>query len=110
MTDILLSVHLNLAAITRCPEFELEQKEAAKLAEASARVASFYDVSIDPKYVAWAQLYGAIGSVYFTRFMAIKVRVAAERAERADAARRAHEEAAPDNVEILRPVGSDNAG
>lgn len=90
-----------MASLTRCPEFEITPEEAKKLATASANVASHYNIAIDPKYVAWAQLYGAIGSIHFTRLMAIKVRRAAERAEAAEAAQRAREEAG--NVVDIQP-------
>ncbi len=101
-----MTVHLQLAAITKCPEFEMEQEEAKKLADAAASVASHYDLTIDPKHAAWAKLYGTIGVIYGTRLIAIRARKKMERADKVKpAAPEAGAEPSPGdgNVVNLRP-------
>lgn len=48
------------------------------LADGMAGVARFYPVHIDPKVVAWLNFAGIAGTIYGTRFVAIRARMRAE--------------------------------
>lgn len=85
-----------LAALTRVPELQLSDEEAAKLGEGAANVMRHYDVGPQTqKAVDWTNLFMVLGMIYGTRFVAVKHRRASEKS------------AAPDNVIHLhgQPTG-----
>jgi len=63
-----------LASITKTPELILDESEAKAIAEATAKVSELYDLSADPKTIAWCNLAMVCGTVYGTRFIAIRSR------------------------------------
>lgn len=72
-----------LAGFTHLPELEIEPSEAARMAEALKGVADQYDVKPTEKSLAWINLATAASMVYGTRIFAFRMRMAAEKAERA---------------------------
>lgn len=70
---ILFSIHA-MAASSITPELALEEQEAKLLAEAVAEVQSHYNMTVDPKIVAWIGLAGVCGSLYGPRIAAYKLR------------------------------------
>lgn len=83
ISAILFSAHAMLAGITRTPELALDQGEAKTIAEATSKVAELYDVTADPKTIAWSNLIMTLGMVYGTRIVAINMRRKDERKKRA---------------------------
>lgn len=83
VSAILLSIHQMLAGFTHLPELEIEPSEAARMAEALKGVADQYDVKPTEKSLAWINLATAASMVYGTRIFAFRMRMAAEKAERA---------------------------
>jgi hypothetical protein len=71
-----------LAGIAKTPELAIDKQESDALADASAKVAELYDVSADPKTVAWCNLAMTVGMIYGTRFIAISARRKNERSKR----------------------------
>lgn len=82
ISAILLSCHAMLAGIAKTPELAIDKQESDALADASAKVAELYDVSADPKTVAWCNLAMTVGMIYGTRFVAISARRKLERSKR----------------------------
>lgn len=74
----LFSLHAMAAAALKTPEFAIEESEAKKIAEASAKVAAHYNVVANPKTVDWCNLAVTLGMVYGTRFMALRARAKAQ--------------------------------
>lgn len=75
IAGLLISLHLMLEALTGVPEFEIEEKEAQKIADAIARVNAYYGKSMIPeKYLCWINLGFATGSVYGPRWLAYNLR------------------------------------
>lgn len=95
VSAILFSIHGMLAGITRVPELALDDKESKQLAAAIAEVGKHYDLTADPKMVAWANLTMTCAALYGSRFVAIKFRIAAQR-EAAQRKSVAHSEPAQD--------------
>ena len=60
----------------------LDGEEAAKLATAIQNVARHYPVSVQQKHLDWAALLFAVGTMYGTRAVAIRIRTAAEAEEK----------------------------
>lgn len=98
ITAILLSGHAMLAGITKTPELVLDEREASAISDSAAKVASFYDVTADPKIVAWANLAMILGMVYGTRFVAVSMRKKNERKTRTDNVRPIHPNVAPAGI------------
>jgi len=69
--------------VSKCPELEISDDEAEKLAKASVAVAKLYDVKASEKALAWTNLVGIAGTVYVSRAIAISARLKAEKMERA---------------------------
>lgn len=82
VAGILVSVHSMLAAISKSPELELSEDEAAKIAKAAIAVADLYDLQTTKKATAWANLMGCLGAAYIPRFVSVNVRKKMEAAER----------------------------
>jgi hypothetical protein len=61
------------ANILSAPNLELDKEEAAKLASAVQKVASFYSVAFDPKKVAIFELAAVCGTIYGPRIMAWRI-------------------------------------
>ncbi len=76
---ILLNAHEMLAGITKTSELELEKEEAEKLAQSIANVGRHYNMAMSAKMVDWTALMMVLGSVYGTRFTAIRMRRIMER-------------------------------
>jgi hypothetical protein len=64
------------------PELELDRDEAKKLSAAVARVAELHAVEIDPKKVAYFNLFAVAGSIYGPRIMAYRIRSKSEAKQR----------------------------
>ncbi len=67
-------VHVGIATVSKCPEFELDDKESEKLAESVTIVLREFDVSPDPKVTAVVGLLTTCGSIYYPRYYLIKER------------------------------------
>lgn len=63
-----------LAAITKVPEFELDQSEGAKLAKGIQNVARHYDLAASQKSIDIANLVMILAAVYGSRIMAMRMR------------------------------------
>lgn len=83
LTRGLMVFHISLASITKTPELILEEAEATGLSESALTLMSLYDIRPDPKVEAAIMFAGQMGLVYGTRFVAIRARLAKEKAERA---------------------------
>lgn len=72
-----------LAAFFKAQEFELAQNEAERIATALARVARHYPIleQINDKAVDHFNLFTVLTGVYGLRFMAYKMRTAADNAK-----------------------------
>lgn len=68
---MLFGVHLMAATSLHAPELALTEEESEKLTNAIANVAQYYDVTADPKTLAWWNLACVAGGIYFTRGVAI---------------------------------------
>lgn len=79
VSAILFSIHGMLAGVTRVKELQLDPAEAKQLASAVAEVAKHYDLTADPKTIAWVNLAMTCGAVYGSRFVAIQFRIKAQR-------------------------------
>jgi hypothetical protein len=75
---LLYSIHSGVAAISKIPEIKLEETECHELTEAAAKVAAFYPVGINPKFIAWSHFFGVCCFVYGPRFYAFKDRMKKE--------------------------------
>lgn len=73
-----------LAGITKIPELAIDQQESRAIADASAKVAEFYDMTADPKIIAWCNLAMVLGTTYGTRIIAINMRKKSERQKRGE--------------------------
>lgn len=73
LKELLISLHLALAAFTDTQELMLEESEAKRLADAMAEVSKYYTMVFDPKKVAIANLLIVAGGIYGPRFMAWKI-------------------------------------
>lgn len=80
---LILAVHSGLSAVMHTPEFELDETEAKKLANATDELARFYNVAPSAEVKVWMNFVGAAGAVYAPRFVAIAARKKRERAEAA---------------------------
>lgn len=79
----LMGIHLALAALSKCPEFELQKDDAKALGEATANVLAFYKVRMTPKQEAYGLLIEAAAQVYPPMFASIYFRKMAEAKEKA---------------------------
>lgn len=66
------------ASFSQIKELELAEDEAAKMAQAIARVAALYDVGASERTLAWTNLMVCMGGIYGTRAFAYKLRKDAE--------------------------------
>ena len=87
LTWALLGIHSMLEGATKVPEMALDENEARKIAECSARVSAFYIGEANPKIQAWGALAMVLGTVYGTRIVAYQLRMRSEREERNKARR-----------------------
>lgn len=71
LKGLLYGGHCMLAALAKCPEFELEEEEAKRLADASMKVMKHYSYTVNPKTLAWCQLGFAGLQIYGPRVAAI---------------------------------------
>ena len=85
----LMSLHTMVAAAIKVHEAEISEEEARKIAEATARVASFYTGAMSDKAQAWSALMIVLGGVYGSRAVAYMLRQRAERESLAEARRAA---------------------
>lgn len=72
-------MHGMAAAALNAPELMLDEKEAKQIATATAEVARHYNVSVDPKTLAWMQFGWAVSCVYGPRVVAIVMRKKSEK-------------------------------
>lgn len=78
---LILAVHSGLSAVMHTPEFELDETEAKKLANATDELARFYNVAPSAEVKVWMNFVGAAGAVYAPRFVAIAARKKRDKAE-----------------------------
>jgi len=76
---LLVTLHSGLVIVSKCPELEITEDEAAKLAKASKTVADLYDMQASQKAIAWTNFIGIAGSIYITRIIAISIRLREQR-------------------------------
>lgn len=79
LTSMLAIVHVGLASVTKTPELELDDKEAASLAGAVANVMTEFDITPDPKIQAVLGLVTVSGMIYGPRIYLIRERRSAEK-------------------------------
>lgn len=80
METLLLGIHIQLAAVSKCPEIEFTPTEAANLANAISSVQEQYPATrIDPKIACLLQLGGTVAFIYGTKLSAIRIRILRER-------------------------------
>lgn len=70
------------AGALKIEELALDADESKALAGAINEVASHYDITPDPKVVAWAGLIGVCASIYGPRVAAYKMRTATEKKDK----------------------------
>lgn len=99
VSAILFSIHGMLAGVTRVPELKLDDAESKQLASAIAEVAKHYDLTADPKMVAWTNLAMTAGAIYGTRMVAIGMRKKTE-------AKKSQPKPAPENNVFPFPAGT----
>lgn len=80
---MLLGIHVGLATLTGCPEFLMEESEAAQESDAIKFWAETEGKVVDPKTMARLNLIGTIGFIEGTRIFAILTRLRDEKKERA---------------------------
>lgn len=79
LEGILLNIHTTLAALTRTPEFALEEHEAEQLARSLAQVSRHYNVpAVAPYIMDHVNLAIALVAIYGPRIAAVKIRTARE--------------------------------
>jgi hypothetical protein len=78
LEKLLLSVHTMGAAFLSCPELELKEDEAKKIAESVRELSKFYPVVIDAKKMAWAEFAMVMATVYGVRGVQIYKRMSKE--------------------------------
>lgn len=71
---LLFSTHQMLAAVTKTPEFAIEESEAKQLATAAANVARHYDMGATQKTLDWSNLIQCLALIYGSRIYAVRVR------------------------------------
>lgn len=69
LEEALLSGHAAVAELISYPEFELEKDEAKKLADALTRVNRYLAVNIDPKHLAFVNLFFVCLMIYGMRYI-----------------------------------------
>lgn len=77
--QLLLSTHIALASIARCPELALEESEASLFANSLSTLADHYKIKLDGKSGAMIGFLYTLGIIYGPRAIAISVRVRNER-------------------------------
>lgn len=82
----MLGIFQGIAGATRNPELAIDQADAAKLAEATARVADQYNMTLDPKTAAWISLTTVSFGIFAPRIMVMIARKDIERAKRKEQA------------------------
>lgn len=93
----LTGIHTGIASLAKAPEFELDKDDAKKLADASANLMSFYNVTMTPKQEAFALLIQAAAMVYPPMVGAYVIRKQSEAKQR-----KPH--AVPNNVRTMTPT------
>lgn len=74
LTQGVAFIHCTLANVLHIPELEMGADEAGNVVAASIDVLSQYDLTPDPKTVAWLNLTMVLATVYGTRVMAFNAR------------------------------------
>lgn len=69
--DILLSIHLMLAAFLKTPELALDPEEAVKLERSIKRVSKHYPLAVSQKHLDMTMLLATVAEIYGTRAVAI---------------------------------------
>lgn len=85
VTFILGSIHEMAAKIVKAEELKLTPEEAAKMAQATLRVAEFYDIRMSQKAQAWAAFGTVCANIYYSRISLIIARQRKEKAEKQSA-------------------------
>lgn len=78
----LMAIHLGVSAITKCPELELQEDDAKKLAEAAKPVLELYSVRLTKKQEAYGLLIEAMATVYPPMVVSLYLRKKMEAEER----------------------------
>lgn len=99
-----------LAGLCKAPEIALDEADSKRIAIAVVNVGRHYNLAVAEKTMDWANLIMCLGMVYGGKFMAITLRVKAEK----DAARAARtpepEENGSDNMFGMVPVTASYSG
>jgi hypothetical protein len=74
LADLLYSIHGMGALILKCPELEIDKKDADKLSDALETVNQHYGVAVDPKKAAIINLIAVSGGIYIPRLIAFAAR------------------------------------
>jgi len=76
-------LHLGIANMTKFPDFALDDKESATLAQATANLMAEFDMSVDPKIAAVMGLVSTAGTIYIPRYYLYQQHVAATKRKKA---------------------------
>lgn len=81
--QVLLSIHGMLALLTKAEEWEIDEKEAARMAAAFERVSQHYPAlaKISPKTIDHMNFASVLGGVYGTRIIAMFAKKSAEKTQ-----------------------------
>lgn len=105
----LTAIHFGLVAVTKCPEFTLDDDDAKRLGEATAGVLAHYKVKMTAKQEAYALLMEAAAQVYPPMIVSIYVRKKMEAEARKppnfSTVKRAAEEKPGATVTPIKPGG-----
>lgn len=80
--QLLLSIHMMMAAKFEAPELMLDQPTANRFAQAIGAVQELYPVNVSAKAAAWTNLVITAGAIYGPRIMLIKHRRKMERTQK----------------------------
>lgn len=79
---MLLGIHTMGAIFLAAPELALSEAEAHEVAKATVNVAQYYDLTADPKTLAWVNFGFVMAGIYGSKAFVIYARKKKERAER----------------------------
>lgn len=69
LEGLLFSANTMMAALLSAPDWAIDQNEAKYIADAAKEVAKHYAYTVDPKKMAWANFWAAVGTVYGPRIV-----------------------------------------
>lgn len=114
---VLYSTHAAIAGATGSAVWALSDGEAKSLAQAIIELERQYPTQIDPRALAWINLFGVAGAIYGTRLFAMRMEGMARRAARPERSAPAPQSAPPPSAtpgphpaDVNSPAGVREAG